>query len=65
MPFNASGDAAKPMVEVVAACKRGGLWPLPVGNRLHLAPPLIVTDDEVRRALSILDDALEVADGFC
>ena len=47
------------MVEVVAACKRGGLWPLPVGNRLHLAPPLIVTDDEVQRALSILDD------GFC
>jgi taurine--2-oxoglutarate transaminase len=65
VPFNAAGDAAKPMVEVVAACKRGGLWPLPVGNRLHMAPPLIVTDDEVQRALSILDDALEVADGFC
>jgi taurine--2-oxoglutarate transaminase len=65
IPFNAAGDAGKPMVEVVAACKRGGLWPLPVGNRLHLAPPLIVTDDEVQRALSILDDALEVADGFC
>jgi 4-aminobutyrate aminotransferase-like enzyme len=30
-----------------------------------MAPPLIVTDDEVRRALAILDDALEVADGFC
>ncbi|MFL6204362.1 MAG: aspartate aminotransferase family protein [Acidimicrobiales bacterium] len=65
VPFNAAGDAAKPMAEVVAACKRGGLWPLPVGNRLHMAPPLIVTDDEVRRALTILDDALEVADGLC
>jgi taurine--2-oxoglutarate transaminase len=65
IPFNATGDAGKPMVEVVAACKRGGLWPLPVANRLHLAPPLVVTDDEVQRALSILDDALEVADGFC
>ena len=65
VPFNAAGDAAKPMVEVVAACKRGGLWPLPVGNRLHLAPPLVVTDDEVQRALQILDEALEVADGFC
>jgi taurine--2-oxoglutarate transaminase len=62
VPFNASGDAAKAMVEVVTACKSGGLWPLPVGNRLHLAPPLIVSDDEVRRALAILDDALEVAD---
>jgi taurine--2-oxoglutarate transaminase len=58
IPWNASGDAAKPMVEVVAACKQRGLWPLPVANRLHLAPPLIVTDDEVQRALAILDDAL-------
>jgi taurine--2-oxoglutarate transaminase len=65
VPFNASGDAAKPMVEVVAACRRGGIWPLPVGNRLHLAPPLIITDAEVDRALATLDDALEVADGFC
>jgi taurine--2-oxoglutarate transaminase len=65
IPFNATGDAAKPMVEVVAACKRGGLWPLPVANRLHLAPPCIVTDDEVQRALTILDDALEVADQLC
>jgi taurine--2-oxoglutarate transaminase len=65
VPFNAAGDAAKPMVEVVAACKRGGLWPLPVANRLHLAPPLIIHDDDVRRALAILDDALEVADGLC
>ncbi len=65
VPFGATGDATKPMVEVTAACKRGGLWPLPVANRLHMAPPLVVTDDEVRRALAILDDALEVADSFC
>jgi taurine---2-oxoglutarate transaminase len=64
VPFNASGDAAKPMVEVVNACKRGGLWPLPVANRIHMAPPLIVTDAEVTRALSILDEALAVADGL-
>jgi 4-aminobutyrate aminotransferase-like enzyme len=30
-----------------------------------MAPPLIVTDAEVQRALAILDEALEVADGFC
>ena len=64
VPFNASGDAAKPMVEVVNACKSRGLWPFAHFNRVQLAPPLIVTDDEVRRALSILDEALDVADGF-
>jgi taurine--2-oxoglutarate transaminase len=64
VPFNASGDAAKPMVEVVNACKRAGLWPFAHFNRIHMAPPLIVTADEVTRALAILDDALAVADGF-
>jgi taurine--2-oxoglutarate transaminase len=64
VPFNASGDAAKPMVEVVNACKSRGLWPFAHFNRIHMAPPLIVTEDEVGRALSILDEALDVADGF-
>ncbi len=64
VPFNASGEAAKPMVEVVNACKSRGLWPFAHFNRLHMAPPLIVTHDEVDRALAILDEALTVADGF-
>ena len=59
VPFNASGDAAKPMVEVVNACKSRGLWPFAHFNRIHMAPPLIVTDDEVARALAILDEALD------
>ena len=64
VPFNASGDAAKPMVELVNACKSRGLWPFAHFNRLHMAPPLIVTEDEVARALAVLDEALSVADGF-
>jgi taurine--2-oxoglutarate transaminase len=64
VPFNASGDAAKPMVEVLNACKSRGLWPFAHFNRIHMAPPLIVSDAEVHRALAMLDDALEVADGF-
>ncbi len=62
VPFNASGDDAKPMVEVVNACKQRGLWPFAHFNRLHIAPPLIVTADECERALAILDEALAVAD---
>jgi taurine--2-oxoglutarate transaminase len=64
VPYNASGDAAKPMVEVVNACKSRGLWPFAHFNRIHMAPPLIVTADEVTRALAILDEALTVADNF-
>ena len=64
VPFNASGDAAKPMVEVVNACKSRGLWPFAHFNRLHMAPPIIVSEDEVARALAVLDEALAVADGL-
>ncbi len=65
VPFNASGDAAQPMAEVVGACKKAGLWPFAHWNRIHLAPPLIVTEEECARALAILDDALTVADAYC
>jgi taurine--2-oxoglutarate transaminase len=53
------------MLEVVGACKQRGLWPFAHFNRIHMAPPLIVTEEECDRALSILDEALTVADGLC
>lgn len=62
VPFNASGDAAAPMSEVAAACKAAGLWPMIVGNRVHVVPPCTTTADEVREGLAILDEALAVAD---
>ena len=65
VPYNASGADAQPMVEVVNACKARGLWPFAHFNRLHVAPPLIVTEAECERALSILDEALTVADALC
>lgn len=64
VPFNPSGDAAKPMMEVLNACKSRGLWPFAHFNRIQMAPPLIVTEAEVHRALEILDEALEVADSY-
>jgi taurine--2-oxoglutarate transaminase len=29
---------------------------------MHIAPPLIISDDELRRGLQIIDDVLEVSD---
>jgi taurine---2-oxoglutarate transaminase len=65
VPFNASGEAAAPMVAVLSACKDRGLWPFTHFNRIHMAPPLIVTPEECERALAILDEALTVADKLC
>jgi len=64
MPFNAAGADAKPMTEFAAACKQRGLWPFTHFNRTHVVPPCTTTADEVREGIAILDEALEVADGY-
>jgi taurine--2-oxoglutarate transaminase len=64
VPFNAAGPAAAPMAEVVAACKAQGVWPFAHFNRIHVAPPLVVTPDELTAGLAGIDAALDVADSY-
>jgi taurine--2-oxoglutarate transaminase len=64
VPFNAAGTDAKPMAEVASACKAAGLWPFIHFNRVHIAPPLVISEEELRRGLDIIDEALTVADSF-
>ncbi|MGC4174301.1 aspartate aminotransferase family protein [Demequina sp.] len=62
VPFNAAGPANAPMVAFAAAAKAGGVWPFTHFNRLHVAPPLVITEDELVRGLGVLGEALNVAD---
>lgn len=62
IPFNATGAAAAPMNKVIAACKEGGLWPFAAGNRIQIAPPLIISETDLLAGLEIIDRALSVAD---
>lgn len=64
VPFNAAGEAAAPFNAVVAACKSAGLWPFAAGNRLQVAPPLIISEEDLIAGLDIIDAALDVADGY-
>jgi taurine--2-oxoglutarate transaminase len=64
VPYNAAGAGAKPMTEFAAACKQRGLWPFTHFNRTHVVPPCTTSADEVRQGIAILDEALEVADGY-
>ena len=64
VPFNASGADAKPMGEVMAACKAGGVWPFAHFNRLQVTPPCTTTAEEAREGLAAIDKALEVADKY-
>lgn len=64
VPFNASGAADAPMAEFAADCKRRGLWPFVVSNRLHIVPPLTIAEQDLRDGLAIIDEALQVADRY-
>lgn len=62
VPFNAAGADAAPMGAFAAACKKGGVWPFVHFNRTHVAPPLVIGEDELVRGLEVIDRALDVAD---
>lgn len=65
VPFNAPAGADAAMAEFATACKRRGLWPFVAGNRLHIAPPLVIGEQDLRDGLAIIDEALGVADRHC
>jgi taurine--2-oxoglutarate transaminase len=62
VPYNAAGADNTPMLDLAAACKQRGLWPFTHFNRLHVVPPLTISDDDMRTGLAIIDEALDVAD---
>jgi taurine--2-oxoglutarate transaminase len=64
VPFNASGADAKPMVELMGACKAAGVWPFAHFNRLQVTPPCTTTAAELREGLAMIDQALDVADRY-
>ena len=64
VPYNAAGPAAAPVNEVVAVCKREGVWPFSHFNRIHVCPPLITSDDDVRHGIEVIDAALAEADKY-
>ena len=47
-----------------AAAKKAGVWPFIHFNRTHIAPPLIISEDDLIRGLDVIDEALNVADGY-
>jgi len=64
VPFGASGAEARPMNDVARACLERGVSTLTLENRVHVCPPLIISDEDARLGLSVLDDALAVADRY-
>lgn len=64
VPYQATGPDAEPMNRVVAAIKEHGVWPFAHMNRIHIAPPLVVTEEELKLGIDAIDEALAIADGY-
>ncbi|MDH3046649.1 aminotransferase class III-fold pyridoxal phosphate-dependent enzyme [Gordonia alkanivorans] len=62
IPFKGTPEQSAPGLAVVKAAKERGLWIGRQDSVIRLAPPLIITADEIDLALSILDEALVHAD---
>ena len=64
VPVGATGDANAPMAAFVKACLARDLLPLVLANRIHVVPPLNISDDDAATGLAIMDEALTEADSF-
>ena len=57
-PLAPYGGSSEAMAVLTAGCTSRGLLPFTNFNRLHVVPPCVVTADEAREGLAILDEAL-------
>ena len=65
VPFNAAGADAKPMTDLVVACKERNLWPFTHFNRMHVVPPCNTPVEDIEAGLAIIDEVLDIADKHC
>lgn len=61
-PMAVYGGSSPEMDELIARLKADGLLPFANFNRIHVTPPLNISDEDARRGLGILDEALELTD---
>jgi len=64
VPFNGTGEDAKPIGAVAKAALDRGLYLMTHWNVAMVCPPLTITRDEAEEGLAALDAALAVADEF-
>ncbi|MGL5823660.1 MAG: aspartate aminotransferase family protein [Nocardioides sp.] len=61
-PLAPYGGTSPAMDATAAACRERGLLPFVNFNRIHVVPPLNISDGDARAGLAIIDQALDVAD---
>jgi len=61
-PLAPYGSSSPAMDSILGACRKAGLIVFNNFNRIHLVPPLNITDEDARRGIAVLDDALTHGD---
>jgi taurine--2-oxoglutarate transaminase len=64
VPFNASGEAFAPVARLSKAALERGLYLMTHWNVIMVCPPLTITREEIDEGISVLDEALTVADEY-
>ena len=64
VPFNAGGEAAKPVFRMTKAAMERGLYLFVHWNVVMIVPPLVITRDELEEGLAVLDEVLSIADEY-
>lgn len=63
-PLAPYGGTSAAMTELVAECKKRGLMPFTNFNRMHVVPPCVVTENEAKAGLEILDEVFTLIDAY-
>ena len=58
------GGSSPAMNALTAACRSRGLLTFTNYNRLHVVPPCVITHEQAKEGLAVLDDALTEADRY-
>lgn len=64
VPFNAKGEAAKAMTEIVKFSMQQGLYLSTFSNVIRVTPPLNISHEDLTHGVDILDRALDIADKY-
>jgi len=64
-PWNAKPDEMEVMNQVAARIKELGMFTFVRWNYIFIAPPLIITEEQMDAGLNIISQAISIADEYC
>ena len=64
-PWNATGEDLTITNKIISKLRDLGMITFVRWNFIFIAPPLIITKDEIDEGLSIISEALIIADSYC